>query len=143
MKTEQTTYEYKTECTYPDLLDLERVLRHMDENSVLKKKYDASTLFQDFAATFDWMHCILPRLHFHGKHSFESVIDVKAIVEKFVRRTIKEDSFLAACHERGLPIKKASGSRGHFFCDLEIKVPSMDRATEFLTLWNEYIKGKN
>jgi hypothetical protein len=78
----------------------------------------------------------------HGKHGFESVIDVKNVVEKFVGRDIKEDSFIAACNERGLPIRKASGSRGNYFHDLEIKVPPLDRATEFLPRWKQYIKER-
>jgi|SRR5712664_2486262 len=136
---ETISFEYPCEATYPDLLDLERVLRWMSANSVLRKHYKPVKLFQDFASTFDWMHHVLPCCHYHGKHGFESVLDVKDVVEKFVGRRIQDDAFLAACHERGLTIKRASGARGEFFHDLEIKVPCLDRAMEVLPRWNEYI----
>ncbi len=132
-------FEYKTEYTYPDLLDLERVLRGMDASSVLKKKYDAPKLFQDFAASFDWMHCVLPCLHYHGKHSFENALNIKEMAERFIGRRLRDDGFEAAVVERGLQVRKASLSHGHYLTDKEIKVPPLDRAIEFLPRWNEYI----
>jgi len=130
--------EYKTENTYPDLLDLERVLRGMHTNNGKKKGYSSNELFQDFAVIFDWFHRVLPLLHSHGKHGFVSVIDVKQIVEEFVGRDLQEDAFVAACHERGLQMK----NEGKQFSDLQIKVPDMTRVIEVLPRWNAYVQAR-
>jgi len=131
---------YNSENCYPDLLDLERVLRGMHTNNGKKKGYSSTELFQDFAVIFDWFHRVLPCLHNHGKHGFVSVIDVKDIVEEFVGRDLQEDALVAACHERGLAMKKMG--RGDYFHDLEIKVPCLDRVMEVLPKWNEYVQER-
>ena len=132
--------EYKTENTYPDLLDLERVLSGMHKDSGKKKCYSSTMLFQDFAVTFDWLSQVLPRIHNHGKHGFVSAIDIKSIVEDFVGHDLQDDAFVAACHERGLQTKKMG--RGDFFFDLEIKLPCLDGVTELIPEWNAYVQSK-
>jgi hypothetical protein len=59
-------------------------------------------------------------------------------VEEFVGHDLQEDAFVAACHERGLSIKKMG--RGDLFIDLEIKVPCLDRVMDMLPEWNAYVQ---
>jgi len=131
--------EYKTENTYPDLLDLERVLSGMHKDSGKKKGYSSTMLFQDFAATFDWLRQVLPRIHNHGKHEFVAAIDIKSVVEDFVGHDLQEDAFVAACRERGLQIKKMG--RGDYFCYLEIKFPSLERVMELIPEWEMHVQS--
>jgi hypothetical protein len=131
--------EYKTDRTYPDLLDLERVLFGMQKDRG-RKEFSSTELFQDFAAAFDWMHHVLPLLNNHGKHRHVPAAQFKSIVEEFVGRELQGDAFRAACIERGLNSMKTG--RGDSFADLEIKVPCLDRVMEVRRQWDSYVQER-
>ena len=129
------SYKYETEHCYPDVLDLERILRSMSLSGAEAYRSNPEAFFQDFVACHDWVLNVLPCLHNHGKHLPRFVTDIKAVVERFVGRELHTDAFLVACHEQGLSLSGV----GKF---QQVKVPSMARVAEVLPRWNEYIAEK-
>ena len=122
---------YPSGNCWPDLRDLQSVLnKHFKD-----KELPAEDLYQDFRASYEWLHMAIHASHWKGKHATQPMSIVKELAEGYIGRVLNPDAFLAATYV-------AAGSRlKHMkkaFEELTIKVPPFD-VDKIAVIWKQHV----
>jgi hypothetical protein len=125
---------YESEHCYPDLLDLQSVLKRSLGD---KKDLNAEDLYQDFRVAHEWLKMAIHLCHYQGRHQTESLSSIKSIAEGFIGRNLSEDAFLAAVCITG---KLKPRDRKREFCDITIKVPPFSDREKISAAWKRHVE---
>jgi hypothetical protein len=116
---------YETTNCYPDLYDLEQMLKRFNVAG------NAEELYQDFRAAHEWLHIAIHASHRYGRHTFTPLSAIKEVADSFIGRALSESAFLLAA-------KNGRKTRGESFAEMKIKVPPFD-LERIKVLWEKHV----